>query len=285
MARSRKRKTDRTSSRPEVLVELVRGQGSLRSQVESALRRAVGSGSLHPAGALPSSRVLARELGVSRGVVVGAYEQLIAEGFLVSRPRGLTAAAPRLRRLDWKAEADAPAKGQDFKPGVPDVREFPRREWSRATRSALRMASERDLGYGDVRGSKPLRTRLTEYLGRARAVDTCPAQILICAGVTQALGLAAKALAASGITCVAVEDPSQPEVRHILAAAGATVVSVPVDEEGLVVEPDEDCCTGSYPDTGASVPNRLHPVRTAPARTSRMGTRLPRIRYRRRLRR
>ena len=214
---------------------LVRGQGTLRSQVECALRRAVGSGRLSPEGALPSSRVLARDLGVSRGVIVGAYEQLIAEGFLVSRPRGLTAAAPKLRRLARNVEGDAPARGQDFKPGVPDVREFPRREWSRATRSALRAVSDRDLGYGDVRGSQLLRTRLAEYLGRARAVDTSPAQVLICAGVTQALGLAARALVASGIRCVAVEDPSQPDVRLILAAAGASVVTVPVDDQGLVV--------------------------------------------------
>jgi GntR family transcriptional regulator/MocR family aminotransferase len=216
-------------------VPLGRGQGTLRSQVEAALRQAVRSGRLAPHGALPSSRVLAQDLGVSRGVVVGAYEQLIAEGFLISRPGGRTAAAFRVKRVDWRVEDDLPAVVQDFKPGVPDVREFPHREWSRATRSALKAATDRDLGYGDVRGSQPLRARLAEYLGRARAVDTAPTQVLICAGVTQALGLAVRALMASGIRCVAVEDPAQPDVRRIVAAAGASVVAVRVDDQGLVV--------------------------------------------------
>ncbi len=214
---------------------LVRGHGTLRAQIEATLRREIRSGLLSSTTALPSSRVLARDLGVSRGVVVGAYEQLIAEGFLVSRARSRTVAAPTAKRVAWHLENDAPARVQDFKPGVPDVREFPHREWSRATRNVLKSVTDRDLGYGDVRGSAPLRARLAEYLGRARAVDTSPAQVLICTGVTQALGLAVRALTAAGIRCVAVEDPSQPDVRRIVAAAGASVVTVPVDGEGIIV--------------------------------------------------
>jgi GntR family transcriptional regulator/MocR family aminotransferase len=97
------------------------------------------------------------------------------------------------------------------------------------------VATDRDLGYGDVRGSQPLRARLAEYLGRTRAVDTSPPQVLISAGVTQALGLAVRALTASGIRCVAVEDPAQPDVSKIVVAAGASVVTVRVDDQGLVV--------------------------------------------------
>jgi GntR family transcriptional regulator/MocR family aminotransferase len=230
------RPKNRTSSGAEVLVPLVRGRGPLHSQVEAALRHAARAGRLPPNSVLPSSRDLARELGVSRGIVVTAYEQLVAEGVLVSRRGGRTIVASRVIRVARRAEADAPgSRRHDFKPGVPDVREFPRRDWSRATRSALKAATDRDLGYGDVRGSQPLRLRMAEYLGRARAVDATASQLLICTGVTQALGLAVKALTASGIRCVAVEDPSHPDLRRLVAAAGATVVGIRVDAQGLVV--------------------------------------------------
>jgi len=168
--------------------------------------------------------------------VVSAYDQLVAEGFLVTRPGGRTVVAPRVQRVAWRLEADAPEPVRhDFKPGMPDLREFPHREWNRATRSVLLAATDRDLGYGDARGSLPLRMRLAEYLGRVRAVDTAPDLVLICTGVTQALGLAVKALVAAGIRCVAIEDPAQPDVYRIVAAAGATAVPVCVDEHGVIV--------------------------------------------------
>lgn len=226
----------RTSSQPEFLVPLVRGNGRLRRQIEDAIRRAVRSGRLAPNTVLPSSRVLAHDLGVSRGVVVAAYEQLIAEGFLVSRRGGRTLTAPRVKRIEWRVEtAPAQAPRYDFRPGVPDVREFPWREWTRATNSALHAATDSDLGYGDMRGSAVLRTRLAEYLARVRAVDTIPSQIMVCGGVTQAIGIAVRALVASGISCIAVEAPSHPDLRRLITAAGARVVGVRVDQSGLMV--------------------------------------------------
>src|SRR5207248_1957661 len=185
------------------------------------------SGRLSPNSILPPSRVLARDLGVSRGVVVGAYEQLTSEGFLISLPRGRTIVAPRARTVIPRARAAAPqVLRYDFRPGLPDVREFPRREWGRAAKQALRAASDRDLGYGDISGVERLRTCLAEYLARVRAVDTTPGDVLICGGVTQALGLAVRALVASGIRNVAIEDPSHPDLRRLVAAAGASVVCV-----------------------------------------------------------
>src|SRR5512133_2759670 len=88
VTRPSSREKNRTRPRPEILVPLARGHGTLRSQIEAALRDGARSGRLSPHSVLPSSRVMARDLGVSRGVVVGAYEQLIAEGFLISRLRG-----------------------------------------------------------------------------------------------------------------------------------------------------------------------------------------------------
>lgn len=236
MTRPSSRTKNRTRPTPEVLVSLARGHGTLRSQIEAALREAARSGRLRPGSLLPSSRVLARDLGVSRGVIVGAYEQLTAEGFLFTRPRGRTVVAPRARRAERRESTGVSEVLQyDFRPGVPDVREFPRRAWARAAKQVLRAASERDLGYGDVQGVERLRTGLAEYLARVRAVDAVPAQMIICAGVTQAIGLAVRALVASGIRHVAIEDPSHPDLRRLVAAAGARVVSVRVDQDGLEV--------------------------------------------------
>jgi GntR family transcriptional regulator/MocR family aminotransferase len=235
VGRSSNRQNDRTSSRPEWLITIAAGSGTFRSQIENAVRHAVRSGRFSSNSPLPSSRALARDLGVSRGVVVAAYEQLIAEGFLVARPGGRTIAAPKVTAADVAVERPSAPELQDFKPGTPDVREFPHADWMRATKKALKAVTDRELGYGDARGTSVLRSALAAYLGRARAVDTSPGQILICAGVTQALGIAARAFAASGIRCIAVEDPAQPDVRRLLTEAGAKVVAVPVDREGLVV--------------------------------------------------
>jgi len=118
---------------------------------------------------------------------------------------------------------------------VPDLREFPRRQWNRAVKQVLKSATANDLGYGDVKGPERLRTRLAEYLRRVRAVDAVPAHMVICSGVTQAIGVAVRALVASGIRRVAVEDPSHPDLRRLIVAAGAQVVCVRVDGDGLLV--------------------------------------------------
>ena len=203
--------TNRTRRQPEPLVPLRPGAGPLRCQIERALREAARSGRL-PAGALvPSTRVLARDLGVSRGVVVDAYEQLVAEGFLVTHPAATTTVAPGVRPASTETvRPPHEVVRYDFRPGVPDVREFPREDWSRAARRALRAVSPGDLGYGDARGAPALRTLLSDYLARVRGVVAVPAQVIICTGVTQGLGIAVKALAKRGIRRIAVEDPAQP---------------------------------------------------------------------------
>src|SRR5205807_1321715 len=124
VARPSNKQKNRTRTGSEILMSLARGCGTLRSQAEGALRDGARSGRLSPNSILPSSRVLARDLGVSRGVVVGAYEQLISEGFLISLPRGRTIVAPRARTVVPRARAAAPqGLRYDFRPGLPDVRE------------------------------------------------------------------------------------------------------------------------------------------------------------------
>ena len=173
---------------------------------------------------------------MSRGVVVDAYEQLVAEGFLVTHPAATTTVAPGVRPASTETvRPPHEVVRYDFRPGVPDVREFPREDWSRAARRALRAVSPGDLGYGDARGAPALRTLLSDYLARVRGVVAVPAQVIICTGVTQGLGIAVKALAKRGIRRMAVEDPAQPDLRRIVSAAGMTVARVPVDDQGLMI--------------------------------------------------
>ncbi len=213
------------------------GRGTKHAQLAHALREGARSGRLATGATVPSTRALARDLGVSRGVVVEAYEQLVAEGFLATRPGARTiiaarAAAPVL--------AAPPPRGEvaryDFRPGRPDLTLFPRVEWGRAARSVLRSLRPTQLDYGDPRGAPELCTALAEYLGRVRGAVCDPSQIVVCSGFAQALGVAGRCLARAGVRRVAVEDPGHPELRHLLTASGLETVPLPVDRDGLRVD-------------------------------------------------
>jgi GntR family transcriptional regulator/MocR family aminotransferase len=224
----------RTSSSLELLVALHRGAAPLHAQLEAQLRDGVGDGRLAPGARLPSSRALAAELGVSRGVVVEAYAQLAAEGYLVVRP----GAAPVVGAVPAGGggpppPAPAPAPRHDLRPGLPDLSAFPRADWGRALRRALRDIPDAELGYPDPAGHPRLRAALASYLGRVRGVRTTPDRIVVCGGVAEALRLTASVLRARGVTAVAVEDPSHAETQGQLAYGGLEPVPVAVDEYGL----------------------------------------------------
>jgi GntR family transcriptional regulator/MocR family aminotransferase len=227
----------RTSRQPEILLEIGPGRGPLHVQIERALRDALRDGRIASGAAVPSTRVMARQLGVSRGVLVEAYEQLIAEGYLVTRPGSRTRVADGVRPLPRQAPVAAfPSVRFDFRPGLPDVTHFPRDAWSRASRRVLRELAAAQLSYGDARGAFELRAALVEYLGRARGVLGVPEAVVICTGFAQALGVIARALYRRGVRRFAVEDPGHPDQRRILAGAGLAVVGVPVDDQGLRVD-------------------------------------------------
>jgi len=225
---------------PELLVELRREDGSLRAQVEDGLRDAVRRGRLAGGDRLPSSRALARDLGVSRRLVVDAYEQLLAEGYLAARRGAGTFVA------EGTADAGAPAAGAaaqrpaalafDFFPGAPDLASFPRAAWLRATRDVLREAPDRAWRYPDVRGAAPLRRALAAHLRRVRGVAADPERLVVVGGATQGLALLGRTLAEAGERAIAVEDPSLPPHRLVLAAAGLEVLPVAVDGDGLRVD-------------------------------------------------
>jgi GntR family transcriptional regulator / MocR family aminotransferase len=235
----------RTSSIPrnrtsglDLLLRLQPGGGPRRTQLEEQLRDAIRSGRLAPGAALPSSRALARELAVSRGVVVDAYAQLAAEGYLVARqgaPTRVSGAPARAGSGPTAATGERPPRF-DFRPGAPDVSLFPRAAWLASLRRALRDAPDARFDYGDPRGAPELRTALARYLGRARGVACNPELIVVTSGMAQGMALIARALAARGACRIGVEDPTSAPGRDQLSANGLEVLPVPVDGDGLRVD-------------------------------------------------
>jgi GntR family transcriptional regulator / MocR family aminotransferase len=227
-----------TASGPELLIELRRERGRpLRAQLEDGLRDAVRSGRLMAGAPLPSSRALARDLGVSRRMVVEAFAQLSAEGYLVTRQGAGTFVAETAAAAPAPTPAPQPRPPRyDFFPGAPDLSAFPRAAWARAVRDVMRETPDHELSYGDPRGAPALRTALAGYLVRARGVVAQPERMVITSGAAQALSLLAGVLVARGTPRIAVEDPSLPAHIEVLARRGADVVPVPVDEEGLRVD-------------------------------------------------
>ncbi len=199
-----------TNPIPGLLLRLDRGSPMpLRSQLEQALRSSIQSGRLQAGDLLPPSRRLAAELGVSRGLVVDCYVQLAAEGYLASHVGSATRVAIDARPVPPAphAMASVPSLQIDFRPGVPDLSSFPRRDWLWAQGEASRTAPKDDLTYGDPRGSDVLRQVLASYLRRVRGAVADPGRMVICAGFAQGLALILRALAAEQIRRVAVEEP------------------------------------------------------------------------------
>lgn len=212
--------------------------GGRRAALERALRHAIQSGRLVPGTRLPSTRALAAELGLSRGTVSAAYDQLVAEGYLLARTgSGTTVAAlPPTRHVPSPRPAAEALPRYDLRPGSPDVTTFPVSAWLRATRSAMSRAPASVYDYADPQGRPELRAALAGYLGRTRGVATNPDQIVITSGYVQALGLLAEVLRVTGTTAVAMEDPGLPFHRAVVRRTGLAVVPLPVDRRGPRVE-------------------------------------------------
>jgi GntR family transcriptional regulator/MocR family aminotransferase len=182
--------------------------------------------------------LLAEELEVSRGVVVEAYSQLIAEGYLVARSGDGTRIADGLAQQPPAARAPAgvaPRIRYDLSSGVPDLSFFPRRAWQSATVTALRDLPDAALSYGSRRGLRQLRTALADYLGRVRAVVADQERVFICAGASHGMTILWHTLRQRGARRIAVEDPVWRALPDTIAHAGLEMVPVPVDHRGLDV--------------------------------------------------
>ncbi|MBD5785549.1 PLP-dependent aminotransferase family protein [Cellulosimicrobium terreum] len=226
--------------------------------LHESLRAAVVGGRLEAGAVLPSSRDAASALGVSRGTVTAAVDDLVGEGLLVPRPRSgvVVAALPApLAPLARSAlpEASAPDGAAVVRRlpsvGTPDPTLFPRGAWTRASRDAVRGLADADLGYPDPQGLPALRESLAVHLRRSRGAQVSARDVVVVSGVAQALALLGRLLAEGTVGgrgpaplapdpevstgVVAVEDPSSPGALEVLHDAGLRTRAVPVDRDGL----------------------------------------------------
>jgi GntR family transcriptional regulator/MocR family aminotransferase len=227
----------------------------LVAQLTSRLRGLIVAGRVGKGRALPSSRRLARDLGVSRNTVTYAFEQLAAEGYIEashgrrpvvavdggeriegagpvasstrsSRPR-LSPWASKLKQTDWPMSYQAPLK--PLRPGHGDAREFPNEIWARCLRRSAVRAAKRELG--PVNRTR-LREALAHYLATSRGVRATADQILILPSAQAALTLIAAVLITPGDD-VWVEDPGYPGAAAAFRASGAHVTGTKLDEQGM----------------------------------------------------
>jgi GntR family transcriptional regulator / MocR family aminotransferase len=243
----------------QLAIPLSRGGGPLFRQVYLGLRQAIFAGSFGSHGRLPSTRDLADQLGVSRTVVLLAYDQLLAEGFVEGRSGSGTYVAqglssnrlaisrnstkPRLSKfgnaaeqaptLDFQARR-SPVHRYDFASGrsESDIETFPFEMWRRILLRCARRAPVAELEYGPTAGSVALRQAICGHLRRSRAVVCEHSEVIIVNGSQQGLDLIARVLLERGDR-VAIENPSYQGTREILRAAGMQVLPVPVDHDGL----------------------------------------------------
>ncbi|MDI9833459.1 PLP-dependent aminotransferase family protein [Streptomyces sp. KAU_LT] len=232
---------DAASAAWEVLLPAVAAPARARGRsLREALREAVRSGRLAPGTRLPSSRDLAADLGVSRGLITEAYEQLTAEGYLRSGRGAGTWVGGAARAAPPRARDHAPRPAgarAGFVPGTPDVSLFPRTAWAAAQRAVLTELPHDELGYPDPRGLPRLRSALAALLARRRGVVADPERIVVLSGVSQAMAVLGFVLHARGIHEVGVEDPGSPQHAALYAAAGVRAVPLPLDGEGPAMGP------------------------------------------------
>jgi GntR family transcriptional regulator/MocR family aminotransferase len=246
------------------------GAGPLYRQTYRALRDRILDGALPPGSRLPATRDLARELGLSRNTVIEAYRQLVDEGYAQARigagtrvasalPETRTTvdrahepgaapaapAVPRLSREGRRGLAASPRGGlswalprrsleYDFRYGEPAFGDLPLATWQRLVVRHLRRASARRLAYTPPGGAPELRRALADHLARARGVRCAPEQVVVTRGTQQAIDLVARVLVDPDDR-VAIEEPHYSGISLRLAAAGARLVPIPVDEAGMVV--------------------------------------------------
>jgi GntR family transcriptional regulator/MocR family aminotransferase len=232
------------------------GSRALLRSLHRQLRAAIVDGRLRAGLRLPSTRAFAKAQGISRNSAIAAYDLLLSEGYIATRPRGGTfvAAAVPLERTAHPPAAggdrriNPPWRGaepgrspvtnykSDFALGLPDKSEFPFAVWRRLSARALRNLSKAPAAYAEAAGRAALREAIARHVSFARAVACNADDLVVTSGAQQAFDLLARVLVTPGKTVVALEDPGYPPLRRAFVAAGAKIVGVPVDAEGIVVD-------------------------------------------------
>ena len=229
--------------------------GTLRDRLCAALRQAIHHGALSVGQRLPSSRVLAGDLNLSRVTVEAAYGQLEAEGYLQRRvgqgtfvairiakspPPATRTAMPRLslrgQQIVHTGGCRDPQNPQAFAAGSPDLRAFPLALWKQLTAQRLRLQGESLLRYGDPQGYLPLREAIAAHVNQTRGVVCDASQVIVLTSSQQALQMIATLLLDSG-DGVWMEEPGYAGARNAFISAGAALTPVAVDGDGLCAEP------------------------------------------------
>lgn len=208
-------------------------------QIARQLKAAIEQGELASGRRLPSSRVYAQELGVSRVTVENAYGELVAQGWLERRGQAGTFVSDHLTVQPVTAEplgfGGEQSEPQPFQLGLPALDLFPRGLWARVMGRRLRTQTRFDLALGDVRGESTLRQALVEYLRLSRSIECEAEQVFITSGYSASMSLILQSLGGRGET-MWVEDPGFPLIRPVVEQEGVTLSPVPVDAEGMDVE-------------------------------------------------
>lgn len=243
----------------ELLIPLSEHNGPLFRQIYLGLRQAILTGTLRSGDRLPSTREMAEKLQVSRTVVLLAYDQLLAEGFITGRHgsgtyvseglnlerRKQSAPAARLHLSNFGQYAEetvspvvhslrlSPPLRYDFAYGRTDMEIFPLAAWRRILLRNERKAALRDLDYGPAAGNSNLQEAIAAHARKSRAVVCDPSQVIIVNGAQQAIDLVVRVLLERGDR-VAIEDPQYRGARHALLAAGTRLCPVSVDRDGII---------------------------------------------------
>ena len=210
----------------------------LARRIYLALKERILSGQMRQGEALPSTRELAKTLGVSRNTVCTAYDMLWTEGFILSRQGapsrvadGLQIQPSRQVKSVREAEPGTPDIHWDFKTGQPDLSEFPWKAWNEMIKNAADDLSATELAYGGPKGHEPLCDEIARWLLRARGMEVDPEDVFITSGSTQALYLLVEILRKSR-RAFALENPSHPGIRTTANDKGIPICWMPVDANG-----------------------------------------------------
>ena len=218
----------------------------LTRQISDGLKSMILSGTLAPGSRMPSTRQLSVELAVSRNIVLDAFDQLMAEGYLEARVGSGTFVAPGAR-FETREMPDLSAIRAvgfrpfhtdlvDFRSGLPDLARFPVRTWLRLSRQVWSRLSPLDLSYSQPEGREELRAEVCRYIAAYRGVRCHPEQILITGGTTQAVGIVSRLLLRGDRRTCILEDPVTEDIQLIARGLGGNVLPVRVDEQGMDVD-------------------------------------------------
>ena len=217
----------------------MQSDGPRYRHIARQLKTAIEEGKLTAGRRLPSSRVYAQELGVSRATVENAYGELVAQGWLERRGQAGTFVSEHLTLKPAVAEptwfGGEEPHPQPFQLGLPALDLFPRALWARVMGRRLRTQTRFDLALGDVCGEMALRQAIVEYLRLSRSIECQPEQVFITSGYAASMSLILRALAGRG-QGMWVEDPGFPLIRPVIAQEGVNMYPIPVDNEGMDVE-------------------------------------------------